>query len=58
MTILFDESAWFIVKSFHEKAGETQGGFVVAFDRRVVFLRTEPPLGNRRYRNVGIGTNG
>jgi hypothetical protein len=31
-------------KSFHEKAGSCQVGFVVAFARRVVFLRTEPPL--------------
>jgi hypothetical protein len=31
-------------KSFHEKAGSCQVGFVVVFGPRVVFLRTEPPL--------------
>ena len=31
-------------KSFHEKAGSCQDGFVVAFDRRVVFPGTHPLL--------------
>jgi len=31
-------------KSFHEKAGSCQLGFVFAFGCRVVFLRTDPPL--------------
>jgi hypothetical protein len=31
-------------KSFHEKAGSCQAGFVVAFVGRVVVLGTYPPL--------------